>query len=129
MCKIKIEGGKFDCIYNFYSINKGLIGLVENEDSKEAFIDECGNIIIPYSAGYKTAGYYYTRENSILVNKNDKFGVIDTNNNILIPFSYDWIYYHQNDFNGAEIDNKWGYIDNSGNPLNIKPLKDDNLWK
>ena len=124
--KIKIECAKFDFILIFYCIDSGLIGLVENENSEEAFIDEFGNIIIPYSAGYKTTGYFYTRGNTILVNKNDKFGVIDINNNVLIPFLYDWIHYEQNDFNCAKINNKWGYIDNNGNPLNIKPLKDNN---
>jgi len=122
--EIEIEYGKFCRIYNFHSIDNGLIGLVEDENFQEAFIDECGNIIISYNTGYKTDGYFYTRGNSILVNKNKKFGVIDINNNVLIPFLYDWIYYEQDNFNGAEINNKWGYIDNSGNPLIIKPVND-----
>ena len=52
--------------------------------------------------------------------KDDKFGVIDQNNNVIIPFLYDWIYYENENYIGAKIGDKWGYIDNSGQPLVIK---------
>ena len=121
---IKIPCGKFDTIYIFFELNENeSAAIAENENLEETIINQNGGIIIPYEEGYKTYGYMYTRYNKILMQKNKKFGVIDRNNNILIPFIYDWLDYEENKYNTAKICDKWGYIDVNGKPLNIKSLK------
>lgn len=118
---IKIPLGKFNTIYCFHKLGNGkFVSLVENDNHEEALINDNGEIIVPFEAGYKTHGYIYTKGDCILMRKDDKFGVIDQNNNVIIPFLYDWIYYENENYIGAKIGDKWGYIDNSGQPLVIK---------
>ena len=119
---IKIPTGKYENIYCFIDMNENeCVAVAMNENFEECLINQNGEIIIPFGAGYKTGGFMYTRDNTILMQKNNKFGVIDINNNIIVPFIYDWIYYEGKEkYSGANIDDKWGYINGNGTPLYIK---------
>lgn len=126
---IKFSSDKYKIIYGFKDINENVyVAIAVNENNEEALIDQNGEIIIPYEAGYKTNGFMYTRQNTILMQKDNKFGVIDSDNNVIIPFIYDWIYYEsKGKFSGANIGDKWGYIDCNGQPLTIEPLHTNNV--
>ena len=119
---IKIQTGKYKNIYGFIDINENeCVAIAVNENNEEALINQNGEIIVPFEAEYKTNGFMYTRQNTILMQKNNKFGVIDNDNNTIIPFIYDWIYYEGKEkYSGANIGDKWGYIDGNGTPLYIK---------
>lgn len=119
----KIPLGKFANLNIFNKLNDNeSVSIITNETFEEALMNQDGEIVIPFNCGYQTNGFMYTGDNTILMRKNNKFGVIDKNNNVLIPFIFDWIWYKQNNFSGAEIGKKCGYIDNKGNPLNIKSV-------
>lgn len=121
---IKIPLGKFQSIDPFYKLDNGTyVSMAQNEDFQEALINQDVEILIPFDAGYKNNGFMYTRGNTILMVKDNKFGVIDIDKNVLIPFEYDWLFYDGNDFNGALKNGKYGYIDNIGKPFEIENIK------
>ena len=121
---IKIPLGKFSYIYLFYKLDNGTcVALAQNDEFQEVLINQNGEIIIPFEAGYSNWGFMYTRSNTILMIKDKKFGVIDLDNNVLISFEYDWLFYDGNNFNGALKNGKYGYIDNHGKPLEIENIK------
>lgn len=117
---IKIPFGKFYTIYRFDIFDKNeLLGCAENEDFYCGLINQNGEIVIPFEAKYKD--WVYTYNKLIIMYKNEKYGVIDRENNIVIPFIYDYLLL-RNDYNIAMIGEKWGYIDNNGRPLHIQPI-------
>ena len=60
------------------------MALAQNDEFQEVLINQNGEIIIPFEAGYSNGGFMYTRSNTILMIKDKKFGVIDLDNNVLI---------------------------------------------
>lgn len=118
---IKIPLDKFYTIFCFYKLSTGeIVSLVEDDNSNEALINGNGEIIIPFEVGYRCHGFMYTMGKYILMRKDGKFGVIDQNNNVRIPFLYDWIFLEDEGYSGVNIGKKWGYININGQSLHIK---------
>jgi hypothetical protein len=58
--------------------------------------------------------------------ENNKYGLMDDNNNIIIHPKYDYLSNFYNGFATYKLENKWGFIDTNGNE--IVPPKYDDLW-
>ena len=59
--------------------------------------------------------------------KDGKFGIIDSDNNVVIPFMYDYLG-NANELICAQINDKQGYIDINNNivvPFIYEPVEDD----
>ena len=59
-------------------------------DDKECIINQNGEVLVNY--GYNDI-LITSNKNIVIASKNNHFGVIDLNNNIIIDFKYDWIEY------------------------------------
>ena len=56
-----------------------------------------------------------------IISKNDKYGIVDKNNNEIIGFLYDELSYSYGmKLLETKIGDKWGFIDFKGKPLTIK---------
>lgn len=87
-------------------------------NGKPGFLNKQGKECIPfvydsYITTYESKGWYLFR-------KGDKYGMVDSNNNIIFPFEYDDIEYHseKNYRNAGNIalqkNNKWALANNKG---------------
>lgn len=89
--------------------------------------------LIIISSNGKTLEYAYTEEdpkvyvenNKIIINKNEKFGVIDFKGNTLVDFNYDSISISNDDYVVVEVNGKYGVIDLKGNI--IIPIQYDDI--
>lgn len=73
-------------------------------------------LVIPYE--YEDAETYAVG-NNIAVKKNGKWGLINENNQVLIPFEYEMIYSSCDHTTSAKKNGKWGVIDINSNEILI----------
>ena len=101
--------------------------LVINEGNKRSIkkIGEEQSLIM----GYDTI--YMNEKDSIIVQKNGKYGVIDINNKILIPYHYDKISPLYKGYYAVELNFKCGLIDKNGKvvlPLEYEAITNFNQY-
>jgi hypothetical protein len=53
----------------------------------------------------------------IISYENGKFGLVDKNNNIIVPYKYDLLYQFKNSFAPYKLNDKYGFIDENGNEI------------
>lgn len=93
--------------------HEGLIAVSVNGQGA-GWIDLEGNVAIPLQ--YQSAGNFI--DGISFAKLNDKFGLIDKHNNVIVDFQYDGIYNHLTDYVvGARQGTQWGAIDYSGNTV------------
>ena len=98
------------CVYDKadFFIKEGFANVIS--DNKKSTIDRTGKAL-PFTL----------EDNSPFVDGlavascNRKFGIVNTNAEIVIPFKYDSIHKYCEGFAKVEIDNKYGFIDRKGN--------------
>ena len=90
----------------------------EGTNQKWGFIDNTGNLVIPYK--YDRADGFI--EGLAAVSINGKWGFIDKNDSIVIPFKYTYIDgFSTTGFAMVNIDDKYGFIDRKG--TEVVPLE------
>lgn len=103
--------------YAGVSINKDTNGDVFG------LIDKTGRLILPFE--YQFYRFFCIDSNRFVVQKGDKLGIVDKNNNIIANFIFDEIIPFCDVESGctkyycAEINNHFGFIDRNGKPLKI----------
>lgn len=104
------------------------VGMKIESRMKLGMIDKMGNEVIPtiyegtgayepdyFVSGTKNIKWIYFENNTACVGLNNKWGMIDNQNNIIVPFKYD----NEFDFRGRDIalvkfNDKFGWIDIKG---------------
>ncbi|WP_027129258.1 WG repeat-containing protein [Fusobacterium perfoetens] len=109
---IKIDNFKMDN-------NKNIL---ITQDKKTSLIDKNGKLLIGENYDY----ILYTKEDKAVVSLNKKYGIVDYQNNIVIPFKYDEVY-----FSGKNIiakkDNKYYFNEKELQINKIYPSTNDVL--
>jgi len=114
---------------NTFPFREGLAAVVQ--DNRMGFIDKIGNVVIPFE--YNGSSYSMAprielrneqldtgfREGLAVVSygvwPNTGTGVIDRNNNIVVPFGeYDLIYNFQDGFAAVRNSGRWGFVNSNG---------------
>ena len=124
---------------NYCSFNNDYACVKQN--GKWGFINKKNEIVIPFEydmpeyckKGDNPAKYFigyscFTKHMGKLianVAKGNKWGIIDLDNNVVLPFKYDWLYLSSGKYIAAKLNNKWGIIDIDDNI--IVPFVFDNL--
>ena len=101
-------------VYGDYLIKVG-------KDDKFGLIDLYGNTICDLKYDYLEIEKEY-----IIAKLNDKYGCINSRNEVIIPFEYDKLWCFEDDYLVGRIDKKQGVI-NLKNEV-IIPFEYDNLW-
>ena len=101
------------CQYDMISYSTGYatVGI----DGKRGLIDNQGRLLIPCE--YKTC-MYDPWSKAVYVVKDEKWGILDTNNQVLVPVEFDEVYACQNSNANLFIvkkDNERGWLDLCGN--------------
>lgn len=105
----KICTTEFDYIIDYYEGNKLFPASI---DSRWGFIDKFG--VVKIGLSYEDAAAF--SDGLAPVCLDDKFGMIDENENVIIPFEYDSPYFVNGDgWVSAEKDENWGVIDYDNN--------------
>lgn len=105
----KICRKEFDYIIDFYEGNKLFPAMI---DHKWGFIDKAG--VVKIGLSYEEAAAFTDGLAPICLN--DKYGMIDENENVIIPLEYDSPYFVTGEaWVSAEKDDKWGVIDYDNN--------------
>lgn len=105
---------KYDDVGRFYF---GLAPVICNK--KQGFINPKGELVIPliYQAGNESVRYFYD-PGIASMRMNNKFGVIDTLNHVVIPFRYDNIEVLNNyKFIHVQKEDKWALFSQQGKQL------------
>lgn len=109
---IKIDNFKMDN-------NKNIL---ITQDKKTSLIDKNGKLLIGENYDY----ILYTKEDKAVVSLNKKYGIVDYQNNIILPFKYDEVY-----FSGKNIitkkDNKYYFNEKELQINKIYPSTNDVL--
>lgn len=110
-----------ECVgYNFLfsydyvrSFSDGLIAVSFNY--KWGYVNTKGKVVIQlkYNMAFSFINKFAIVQNSI----NDKYGVIDVNEEIIVPFLYDSIRPFERGLAVVELDNCYGCVDKSGYPV------------
>ena len=74
-------------------------------------------IAVMYAIACKYNSIHYAGKNMYVAKLYDKYGVIDANENIIIPFEYDYIFDYSEEKFAACKQDKWGYIDINNNTV------------
>ena len=80
-------------------------------DDTSSLIKVCANIkkgLADYEILFRWVDY------KIAVKKDGKCGIIDINNNVIVPFEYDDILYCDDDYIHVSKNGKWGYVNKEG---------------
>ncbi len=91
-------------IYNSASYFEGhdyyivTLGERNTAEEKYACIDKTGKTIIDFKEGYNFIGFNHIKQGFLLVIKNDKQGLINLKNEIVLPIEYDYIGFYNNGF-------------------------------
>jgi len=117
--EIIVDFGKYDEIS---SIEKYLLSI--KKDNKYGCLNIKDNWVIEPQYKYCDSGNY---ESNIIIFKNneDKFGIVDKDNNIIAEFKYDNLRIMKPNYIKAQLENKFGIIDNKGNTV-IECLYNEN---
>ena len=115
--------------YDVFSFKNGYACVKQND--KWGFINKKNEVVIPFEydipkycikgdnpAKYLIGGSCFTNHNGKFlaeVAKGDKWGIIDLNNNVVLPFKYDWLCLTSGNYIAAKLNDKWGFIDINDN--------------
>jgi hypothetical protein len=94
---------------------EGLAMVQFQSNWKWGFIDKTGNTVI--QPRYDQEYSYGFSEGYAGVALGEKWGYIDKNDKVAIPFEYDWTYPFKNGFAIVKRNNKKSFIDKNGNTL------------
>ena len=92
-----------------------------SKDGKQGVFDIFGNEKIPVI--YNDLLFGYDHDDLIPASFNGKWGYINIDNEVIVPFIYDDAYYFEEFFAEVAIGDKFGFIDRKGNL--IRPLEYD----
>lgn len=93
---------------------------IAEKDGKHGVIDKYGRNIIPLL--YKKIKFGYGVECMIAIGHNDKYGIINYENKIILPFVYDEIGYTKDKYDFfVRIGNNWGVCNKVGE-IKISPI-------
>ena len=100
------------------------------KSGKWGFINKNNEVVIPFEYDLpaycddnpiKYCGYssFTMHEGKFMaeIAKGDKWGIIDFDNNVILPFKYDWLFFNSTKYIVARFNNKWGFIDINDNVL------------
>ena len=84
-------------------------------------IDENGNVKIPFMYDFINFAIIEYEKKTIPVQKDNKYALVDINNNILLDFKYKYIFgFIDGEYSLAEDENgKWGIINRKGEEINV----------
>ena len=127
------EGNKYESV----------VGTHEDlNDSKDESKNESSDANVDIVTNNHTTSTNNNSDTSIkAVEKGDKWGYVDGNGNIVIPFIYDYADDFYDGFAAVRIDYKWGFINQDGETVipfdytgawsfinGLAPVHKDNLW-
>lgn len=95
-----------------YALKKDTSGSLINvylRDIRSAFLDRAGKQV---TSEYDAVGYFSS--GLAAVRKNDRYGFIDTEGNLAIPFQYEWAGGFVGDLGGVGKGGKYGFINKKG---------------
>jgi hypothetical protein len=98
------------------AVNDGLLGYY-NLDGELAIPFQYYNTEYTISNEYLITPYMFWGGVSVVLDKDGRYGVIDTAGNTVVPFKYEEIRSFEHDITPARLDGKWGIIDKAGNEL------------
>ena len=102
------------------------------QNGKWGFINKNNEIVIPFEydmpdfccdeenpVKYNSSSFFVNHNGRLLatVAKGEKWGIIELNNNVVLPFKYDWLLLGTGRYIGAKLNHKWGLIDINGNVI------------
>ena len=102
------------------------------QNGKWGFINKNNEIVIPFEydmpdfccdeenpVKYNSSSSFVNHNGRLLatVAKGEKWGIIELNNNVILPFKYDWLLLGTGRYIGAKLNHKWGLIDINGNVI------------
>ena len=96
--------------------SEGMVIVAKN--GKHGYYDKFGRFTVPLT--YKWGGNYSDNVVRVL-NNEDKWGYIDTKNNVVIPLQYDYASDFLNGEAAVKKDGKWMFIDKRGNKVRDIP--------
>jgi hypothetical protein len=99
--------------YTYKGDYKNGLALIIN-NSKQGYVDLSDNEVIP--AVYDNLLFFSPMSNKVEAKLNGKWGIINKNNQVIIPFIYDHIGIYDN-LTRACLNNKWGTIDSLGKTI------------
>ena len=107
----RVTGPEFDHAWFF---SDGLAGVAK--DGKVGFIDDSGNLVIPYQYDY-IPGYDYVFKDGMarIYSDSDKAGLIDKTGKMIVPVKYDNISDPRDGLIVVREGNRQGVLDMSGN--------------
>ena len=90
------------------------------DENKTNFTDENGNDIL--SVDYKIDEKFWLFDEIIVASKNNKYGIIDWNGNLIIDFIFSDINPQKSnlDFIPAKYIDRWGFINKKGEIIDMK---------
>ncbi|ANH79901.1 hypothetical protein A8C56_01955 [Niabella ginsenosidivorans] len=80
-----VAAPKYDYIYDRFDEDKAQAGITKNGKLKRGFINNRGRIVIPFEYDDAATSFEAGR---CMVAKNNKWGLIDTLNNVILPLQY-----------------------------------------
>lgn len=116
---IDLAGSGFTDAWPFY----GGLAAVRDENSMLGFMDQTGTMVIPCS--YEVVQINFSEDGVCAVQKDGKWGYIDRDNNVVIPFEYDGAYGAGDGLAAVVKDGKCGMVDYGNNM--IVPLEYDDI--
>ncbi|MGY3777360.1 WG repeat-containing protein [Isobaculum melis] len=114
---------KFEMINNEVTVNFGSrysngylqVNVYDEEDNRHlGYIDAEGKII---TKAYYDGGESFSKDGLAVVYQDDKYGVIDTKGNLIIPLAYDAIHDFHEGYGIVKKNNKWGAFDTQGHEI------------
>lgn len=94
------------------------VALIHNKNNNEYYyINSKGQIVIDnINSNDGFFGAFSFKDNYAIINKNHKFGLIDLNGNVVIPYEYDWIDEYDCNLGIIKVQkgSKYGYYSISG---------------
>lgn len=102
---------------------------IDAGENRKTMIDSLGNVLIDFDYSLYERNYVINSRNALRVMKNGKYGFVDANHKVLIPFIYDELGYFEKEINlyQVSISNRWGIV-NKNNDVVI-PLVYDEIQK
>jgi WG containing repeat len=97
------DGASFFEGHDYYIVT---IGEKDSPEEKYAMLNNTGKIIIDFKEGYEYLGFHYIKKGILLVIKNDKKGLVNVKNEIVLPIEYDFIDFFKNGFTTVRKNNK-----------------------
>ena len=98
------------------------------KDKKVAYFDEKGSMVIPFiwNRYYLAIDPCFKEDFACVCNEKKRYGYIDRNGKVAIPFEYDFAYHFKEGLAPVKKNGKWGYIDKQGKT--IIPFIYDNAY-